>query len=60
MELAGFDSDDIEVTVERGILTVSGHRTAEGESANGDRATYHVRERSYDRFSRSFSLPRGR
>lgn len=56
MELPGFDSEELEVTVEHGILTVSGHRTTEGE--NGERVNYHVRERSYDRFSRSFSLPR--
>lgn len=57
MELPGFNIDDIEVTVERGILTVSGRRTAEVESGNGERINYHVRERSFDRFSRSFSLP---
>lgn len=55
LEMPGFSHDDIEVTVERGILTVSGQRTAEEEQ--GNRHTYHVRERSYDRFSRSFSLP---
>ena len=57
MELPGFDSNDIEVTVERGILTVTGRRTAEVESEDGERVNYHVRERSFDRFSRSFSLP---
>lgn len=56
MELPGFDKDDIEVTVERGILTVTGQHRAEAEES--ERATYHVRERSFDRFSRSFSLPR--
>lgn len=57
MELPGFDSENIEVTVERGILTVTGRRTAEAESGDGERMNYHVRERSFDRFSRSFSLP---
>lgn len=56
MEMPGFNKDDIEVTVEHGILSVSGRRTAEREE--GERLTYHVRERSYDRFNRSFSLPR--
>lgn len=57
MELPGFDNEDIEVTVERGILTVTGRRTAESEADNGERVNYHVRERSFERFSRSFSLP---
>lgn len=55
MELPGFRIEDIEVTVERGILTVGGRRM--GESEEGERANYHVRERSDERFSRSFSLP---
>lgn len=55
IEMPGFNREDIEVTVERGILTVSGQRA--GEAQDGERATYHVRERSFERFSRSFSLP---
>lgn len=55
MEVPGCNKDDIEVTVERGILTVSGHRASHVEES--ERISYHVRERSYDRFSRSFSLP---
>lgn len=53
--LPGFEIDDIEVTVERGLLTVTGNRTAQEEDA-GNR-TYHLREHSYERFSRSFALP---
>lgn len=54
MEMPGFHKDDLQVTVERGILTVSGQRREQEREEN---VTYHVRERSYDRFSRSFSLP---
>lgn len=57
LELPGLGREDIEVTVEKGILTVSGQRSTETEEERGERHTYHVRERSYDRFSRSFSLP---
>lgn len=52
--LPGFRHEDIEVTVERGILTVSGQRPAREEAES---YTYHVREHTYDRFSRSFQLP---
>lgn len=55
MELPGFSRDDIELTVERNVLTVSGQRSAEEETEN---VTYHLRERGTARFSRSFALPR--
>lgn len=54
MELPGFDRDDVEVTVERGTLTVSGRREAE---ADAEDESVHLRERSVGRFQRSFSLP---
>jgi HSP20 family protein len=54
MGLPGFDSDSIDVNVERGILTVSGNRT---RSEEDDSRTYHVRELSEERFTRSFSFP---
>ena len=54
LELAGFDRDDIEVTVDQGVLTISGERAEEHE---GEERTYHMKERSVGRFSRSFSLP---
>jgi len=54
MGLPGFVADDVEVTVERGVLTVSGQRASEEEE---DARQYHVREQVYDRFARSFALP---
>ena len=53
MELPGFSRDDINVTIEQGMLTISGRRAR--ESAEDE--NYHLRERSVGRFSRSFSLP---
>jgi HSP20 family protein len=51
-ELPGLSAQDIDVTFERGVLTVSGERRApEGKGG------YHRRERPWGRFSRSFSLP---
>ena len=55
MELPGFSREDIELTVERNVLTVSGQRSAEEETES---VTYHLRERGTARFSRSFALPR--
>jgi len=57
MELPGFGLDDIELTMERGVLTVSGSRSIE-ETEETEGRTYHLRERSVDRFSRSYALPR--
>lgn len=54
MNLAGFDRDDIEVTVDQGVLTITGERAEEHE---GEERNYHLKERSVGRFSRSFSLP---
>lgn len=55
MELAGYDRDDVEITVENGMLNIAGDRVV----AEGDEdVRYLVRERTNARFSRSFSLPR--
>lgn len=54
MELPGFENDEVEVSVERGVLSVSGAHRSEEEDAG---RTYHVRERSYERFTRTFTLP---
>lgn len=55
MELAGFERDDLEITVDNGVLTVRGERP--DPEAAGE-VTYYVQERTPARFSRSFSLPR--
>lgn len=53
-DLPGFKAEDVEVSVEDGILTVRGERRFE-EAAEGE--TYHRVERSYGIFERTFSLP---
>lgn len=55
MDLPGFEHEDIELTVEKNILTVSGRRAAEEVE---EETNFHLRERSSERFSRSFALPR--
>ncbi len=57
LEVPGLKPEDINVTVENNVLTVSGEKKfeqVEGEAAKG---TYH-QERRYGRFDRSFILPR--
>jgi HSP20 family protein len=45
---------DIDVRVENSVLTISGERRLENEER---KENYHRRERSYGRFTRSFTLP---
>ncbi|MDX1579714.1 MAG: Hsp20/alpha crystallin family protein [Gemmatimonadota bacterium] len=54
LDVPGFADDEVEVTVDRGILTVTAERRAQEEDEG---RTYHVRERRYERFARSFNLP---
>lgn len=50
-EVPGIPKENIEVSVHQGMLTVSGERSREEKGQN------HRTERSYGKFSRSFSLP---
>ncbi len=53
-DLPGLAAEDVEVTVEEGVLTIRGERSFE-EAREGE--TYHRLERSYGLFERTFSLP---
>ncbi len=56
-ELPGMSTDDIELELENNVLTLRGEKSDTRES--GDEARrYHVWERSYGSFQRSFTLPR--
>jgi HSP20 family protein len=55
-ELPGLTKDDIDVTLEDGVLTISGEKKWDESKTQGD---YHMRERRYGRFERSFNLPTG-
>lgn len=58
VELPGINPDEVELTAENGVLTVRGEkRTERKEGDEGSR--YHVVERSYGSFMRSFQLPQG-
>ena len=54
MALPGWDSKDVKITVEDGVLTVEGSH--QGDTLESDR-TYFVREMVWGNFTRSFTLP---
>jgi HSP20 family protein len=55
-ELPGMDKTDVEIEVEKDVLTIRGEKNEEHEVAD-EKRRYHVWERSYGKFSRSFTLP---
>ena len=54
MNLPGYGLNDIDVNLEQGVLQITGNRE---ETTDEDKGTYHVRERGWGRFTRSFSVP---
>lgn len=57
-EVPGLSPEEVSITAENGTLTVRGEkRTERQEGKEGSR--YHLVERSYGAFSRSFQLPSG-
>jgi HSP20 family protein len=54
-ELPGMNAEDIELSLENNVLTISGEKKEEREEEG---ETYHLAERRWGRFSRSFVLPR--
>jgi HSP20 family protein len=54
MELPGVSDEDIELTVENGLVTVSGEKRSH-EEKRGD--TWYFSERQYGAFRRTFRLP---
>ena len=55
-DLPEVKKDDVKVTVENGVLTITGERKMEKEEKD---KKYHRVERSYGNFLRSFTLPDG-
>ena len=54
-ELPGFGKEDVEITLEDGVLNIRGERKSE-EKQGGEKMPLHV-ERRWSRFERSFTLP---
>jgi HSP20 family protein len=55
MDVPGLKKDDIRITIEENMLTISGDRKIDREEK---KSNYHRIERVSGTFSRSFSLPR--
>lgn len=55
-ELPGMTTEEVELSLENNVLTISGEKTEKREQRTGE--TYHISERRWGRFSRSFVLPR--
>jgi len=55
-ELPGLDEKNIDIRVANGVLTIKGEKSEEKEEKRKD---YHLSERRYGSFRRSFSLPPG-
>jgi HSP20 family protein len=55
----GIDPAQVEVTVDRGVLTIAGERASDlpSEGRNGERASVFSRERTSGAFRRAISLP---
>jgi HSP20 family protein len=55
-ELPGIEKKDVDISVDDDLLTISGEKA---EEKTTDDKKFHLWERSYGSFRRSFSLPRG-
>ena len=56
-EVPGMTAEDIDIELENNILTISGEKSFEHTEGEDDKR-YHVWERRYGSFQRSFTLPR--
>lgn len=57
LEMPGMKSDEIDIDLENNILTISGEKRQD-RSESDEKNTWHLSERRYGKFSRSFVLPR--
>jgi HSP20 family protein len=58
LELPGISPEQVEISVENGILTVRGEKREERDERD-EQGRYHIVERTYGTFARSFQLPTG-
>lgn len=58
MELPGITPEQVDISIENDMLTVSGEKREERREGE-EEGRYYLVERSYGSFSRSFSLPAG-
>lgn len=58
LELPGIKPEEVELTAENGVLTIRGEKRSERKEGD-ESSRYHMVERSYGSFTRSFQLPQG-
>lgn len=58
LELPGIKPETVDISIDAGTLTVSGEKREERREGDED-GRYHLVERSYGSFTRSFTLPQG-
>jgi HSP20 family protein len=56
-ELPGLNPDQVEVTCDNGVLSIRGEKTEARKE--GEEGRWHLVERTYGAFNRSFQLPQG-
>lgn len=56
-ELPGMTEDSVEITLDNNVLTIAGEKTEAREDGEAS-GKYHLVERSFGAFRRSFTLPR--
>ena len=59
VQLPGWRPEDVNVTVQESTVTISGQSSNAPERKDEQSRTWHVRERSFASFSRTFSFPMG-
>jgi HSP20 family protein len=57
VELPGLKPEDVEITADNGVLSIRGEKRTERKE--GEQNRYHIVERSYGSFMRTFQLPQG-
>jgi HSP20 family protein len=57
VQLPGWKPEDVNVTVQESTVTISGQYSSAPERKDEESRTWHVRERSFASFNRTFSLP---
>ena len=55
-ELPGFSKDDVDITLEDGVLSIRAERKEETQAGGDGKQPLHI-ERRWNRFERSFTLP---
>lgn len=58
VELPGIDPSQVDISVDNGVLSVRGEKHEERKEQD-EQGQYHIVERNYGSFTRSFQLPQG-